>query len=252
MKVKKCPYCGRRISYFNIFLEKRKGEHICYRCGKESRIVVNKLIFLFFLVAILISATITALWIGLGYYDNPIGILLVAIPLFIFYMITPRFLKILPLKKYKKSMEAAKAAREYSTEMQFKKNYGNNISVAESNLTPITKEESFEINEDIFSTIKTSRKKPDISENTYNSNPVPQSTVIMNKDENDKFVPIIENNKEAHASSSKDIPLQKIHREKPLYSGRPTFYTDDVVKSEKEVDVKKKADGTKYSANRKF
>lgn len=252
MKVKKCPYCGRRISYFNIFLEKRKGEHVCFRCGKESRIVVNKLIFLFFLVAILISATITALWIALGYYDNPLGIILVAIPLFIFYMLTPRFLKVLPLKKYKKSMEAAKAAREYSTEMQFKKNLGNNISTVESNLTPITKEENFEINEDIFSSIKTNRKKPEISESSHNSNPVPQSTVIVNKDKNDKFVPIIENNREAHASSSKDIPLQKIHKEKPLYTGRPVYYPEETVAEDNQPEKKRKTDGTKYSANRKF
>ena len=247
MKVKKCPYCGRRIAYFNIFLDKRKGEYVCFRCGKESRIVVNKMIYLFFLIAILISAIITALWIGLGYYANPIGIFLVAIPLFMFYMLTPKFLKILPLKKYKKSMEAAKAAREYSTEMQFKKNYGNNISVQEATLTPISKEENFEINENIFTSIKSNRKKPEITDNQINSGAVPQSTVVVRKDE--KFVPIIENNKEAHASSSKDVPLQKIN--KPIHEGRPVYYKEEVVQ-EAPIDKKKKTDGSKYSANRKF
>lgn len=248
MKVKKCPYCGRRIAYFNIFLNKRKGEYVCFRCGKESRIVVNKMIYLFFLITILISAIITALWVGLGYYANPIGVFLAAIPLFIFYMLTTKFLNILPLKKYKKSMEAAKAAREYSKEMQFKKNFGNNISVQEAALTPISKEENFEINENVFSSIKSNRKKPEISENQFDSHSNNQSTVVIKKDE--KFVPIIENNKEAHASSSKDVPLQRIN--KPIHEGRPVYYHEDVVQETSQEKKRKVVDGTKYSANRKF
>lgn len=255
MKAKKCPYCGRRISYYNLFDNKKKGEYICRRCGKESRIMIRKSIYTSFLVAVILSAVIIVGWIGLGFANNPWGILLVAVPLVIFYLMTPRFIRILPLKKYKKSMEAAKAAREYSSEMKFKQNYGNNINRETENISTVNSgENNFSINEDIFNSIKTNRKKPDIGENITDENTPADATVIVKKDENDRFVPIIENNREAHASSSENVPLQRIHKEKITYSQAPyeneRFYEEK--KTPSETDKRKKYEGSKYSANRRF
>ena len=109
MKMRKCPYCGRRISYTSSFASRRKAEYICQKCGKESKVAVDKKVILFFIVAVVISLAIMAGWILAGLVSNPLGILLVAIPLIIFTAASPNFVHYEPYKKYRKSMEAKKA-----------------------------------------------------------------------------------------------------------------------------------------------
>ena len=60
MKMRKCPYCGRRISYTSSFASRRKAEYICQKCGKESKVAVDKKVILFFIVAVVISLAIMA------------------------------------------------------------------------------------------------------------------------------------------------------------------------------------------------
>lgn len=256
MKAKKCPYCGKRVSYLTIFSERKQSEHICRRCGKESKIIIKKSIYLYFLLAVAVSAVIFTVWVGLGFANNPIGVLLVAVPLIIFYFCTPKFEKIYPLKKYKKSMEAAKAAREYGGEMKFKKNIGNNINNEEPNIsTPVFEtEKNFSINEDIFTSIKSNRKKPVVS----GSKPTTgfQPIIDTNKTDSEEYVPIIENSKVSHISSSENVPLHKIHKEKPSYSENISEDIDEINFSENKKaetnEKRKKQEGLKYSANRRF
>ena len=75
MKMRKCPYCGRRISYASSFASRRKAEYICQKCGKESKVAVDKKVILFFIVAVVISLAIMAGWILAGLVSNPLGIL---------------------------------------------------------------------------------------------------------------------------------------------------------------------------------
>ena len=114
MKMRKCPYCGRRISYTSAFASRRKAEFVCQKCGKESKVAVNKKVILIFILAVVISLAIMSGWIMAGLSSNPLGILLVAIPLIIFAALTPSFVHYEPFKKYKKSMEAKKAGIAYS------------------------------------------------------------------------------------------------------------------------------------------
>ena len=65
-KKKKCPYCGKRISYFSSFFSRRKAEFICPRCHKESRVVINKFVILALVICALISVGVMAAWISLG------------------------------------------------------------------------------------------------------------------------------------------------------------------------------------------
>lgn len=256
MKVKKCPYCGKRIPYLTIFNERKQSEHICRRCGKESKIIIKKSIYLYFLLAVAASAVIFTVWFGLGFANNPVGIFLVAIPLIIFYFCTPRFEKIYPLKKYKKSMEAAKAAREYGGEMKFKQNIGNNIIKEEPNIsTPVLEtENNFSINEDVFTSIKSSRKKPVVS----GSRPTTGFQPITNpvKTDREEYVPIIEKSRVSHVSSSENVPLQKIRKERPLYSENLSEDYEELNFSENKraesIEKRKKHEGSKYSANRRF
>ena len=48
MKMRKCPYCGRRISYTSSFASRRKAEYICQKCGKESKVAVDKKVICFY------------------------------------------------------------------------------------------------------------------------------------------------------------------------------------------------------------
>ena len=70
MKMRKCPYCGRRISYTSSFASRRKAEYICQKCGKESKVAVDKKVILFFIVAVVISLAIMAGWILAGLVSN--------------------------------------------------------------------------------------------------------------------------------------------------------------------------------------
>ena len=41
MKLAKCPYCGRRLSYLTAQQHKKKGEYLCSRCKKESNVYIS-------------------------------------------------------------------------------------------------------------------------------------------------------------------------------------------------------------------
>ena len=158
MKMRKCPYCGRRISYASSFASRRKAEYICQKCGKESKVAVDKKVILFFIVAVVISLAIMAGWILAGLVSNPLGILLVAIPLIIFTAASPNFVHYEPYKKYRKSMEAKKAGIAYSdnlltSELDEDENYTFPSITPQQNDT----DDNFEINTDVFNKIRAER-----------------------------------------------------------------------------------------------
>lgn len=81
-----------------------------------------------------ISLAIMAGWILAGLVSNPLGILLVAIPLIIFTAASPNFVHYEPYKKYRKSMEAKKAGIAYSdnlltSELDEDENYTFRVSL---------------------------------------------------------------------------------------------------------------------------
>lgn len=148
-KKKRCPYCGRRISYFSAYACRRKAEYVCERCGKESRIVISKLIYPLFIIVAVFALAIMGMWFFFKQLSNPWGIVLVAAPLLIFMALTPLFVQLEPLKKYQKSMEAKKAGIEYS----------DNLTALDFNDEASSLENSiqFKINSDVFNQIKASR-----------------------------------------------------------------------------------------------
>ena len=167
MKRKKCPYCGKRVSYFSSFFSRRKAEYVCPRCCRESRVVINRFVILVFIIFVLLAVAIMIGWIMAGYSNNPLGILAVALPLVLFGIISPFFVGYEPLKKYKKSMEARKAGIEYS----------DNLSASELEpeigYTPIDGTGSgFQINSDVFNKIKSDRTaaKNKLNSDDYVSN----------------------------------------------------------------------------------
>jgi hypothetical protein len=256
-KMKKCPYCGKRISYVSRFASRRKGDYVCKRCHKESRVVISNFVFLGFGVAAAIAVAILAYIYLKGMINNPFSIALVAIPLIAFVFVSPYFVKFEPFKKYKKSMEARKAGIEYSDKQAI--NELENpvpVPIADSSFET----DKFQINTDIFNKIKAERNvaKSDFSNSalSYSQNEIivitddePDYSV---EDDDDSFVPIINNISENH-SSSDDTPLKKLHSEEKRSIVRTHHYIDSSQekKSEHMVETKKHS-GNKYSANRKF
>lgn len=236
MKIKKCPYCGKRVSYISGFANRRKGEFVCTRCGKESKVAIDKKIYIFFAAAVLISVIIMALWISFGLLSNLWGVVLVAVPLIIFMLVTPNFLNYMPLKKYKKSMEAKKAGRVYSD------NLLDDITDDFSQSQPESETGEFEINTNVFNKIKEERNAARAQLQTEAS------------DESDgrtkSFVSVINDVSENHASSS-NAPLKKIHSDSERSYERPHHFAADSSYADNQEE-KRKSDSNRYSANRRF
>lgn len=241
MKNRKCPYCSKRISYVSAYASRRKAEYVCERCGKESKVVVNKKVILAFIFSAVIAVAIMVGWIYAGLSYNPLGILLVAVPLIIFTVISPKFVKFVPLKKYKKSMEARKAGIEYSDNLmisELEENDGYTFGASADTGS------GFKINSDVFNTIRAERNAA--REKLMYNELVSDSSEIQKTDESkESYVPVINNVSEKH--SSDDVPLKKIHSDSTVNMARNRHY----IPSQEEKEPKK-PDGNRYSANRKF
>jgi len=98
MKAKKCPYCGQKVSYLTAIMEKDKGEHTCKKCGRNSTIYFIKALRAAIIAAVAVSAVILTVWLVLGDYTNLWGMLWVFLPFLVFYVCTPVFYRLVPLK----------------------------------------------------------------------------------------------------------------------------------------------------------
>ncbi len=235
MRKKKCPYCGKRVSYSLAFSSRRKALYICPRCGKESKVTINKKILILFAVCVIIAVAVMMIWIFADLTSNPLGIIMVALPLVIFAFVSTRFLNYEPLKKYKKSMEAKKAGIEYSD---------NLITSELEEKEPVSFEHTgqFNLNSDVFNKIKAERTAA--REKLQNTGAISDSSKI----ETDNYISIFDNVSESHTST--DTPLKKIHKE-PSVVTRTRHYIPEQEDLSATRVIKKPA-GNKYSANRKF
>lgn len=235
MRVKKCPYCGKRVSYSLAFSSRRKALYICPRCGKESKVTINKMILLAFAICVLIAVAVMLIWIFAGLTSNPLGIVLVALPLLILTFVSTRFLNYEPLKKYKKSMEAKKAGIEYSDNLITSELEEKDSSVAFEHTG------QFNLNSDVFNKIKAERTAA--REKLQNTGTISDSSKIEKT-----YVPINDNISESHSST--DTPLKKLHSDSSVVT-RTRHYIPEQ-EDLGATKVIKKPDGNKYSANRKF
>ncbi len=236
---KHCPYCGRRISYFSTFYEKKRGLHTCTRCKKESKIKTDFRLIIAFIAVILIVLMFMIMWYGSGNYNNFLGVIITAAILTIFYFMTPLFIRFVPLKKYREQDSS------YPEEYEYEYDYDN---VPEADEDDFSK--TFTFNKDIFEQIKEKRHSTIAKNNTE-----PEEDIGHTKVADKNYVPIIKDVTEAHASSSNE-PLRKVKtpsRSHYDYESRDNF--DDeapVYIPRRERKQEEKPNGSKYTANRKF
>lgn len=265
----RCPYCGKGMSYFSAYSSRRKAEYVCPKCGKESKVVIAKLIVPIFIIAAVIALAVMGLWFFFRMLSNPLGIVLVAAPLLIFLAISPKFVQLEPLKKYQKSMEAKKAGIEYSDNLTAL-DFDEEVASVENSI-------QFKINSDLFNQIKSSRK----SKKEQNNGKELISNSISGKQ--DPEVAAIPNVSENHAGTA-TYPLKKLKNEVSkkvgnLHHKKETAPEDEAAaakraqkeqeaaakKAQKEQDAAKKkakkekkakenkiSENNQYSANRRF
>lgn len=243
-KTQKCPYCGKRMSYFAAYFSRRKAEYVCPRCGKESRVVISKIIIPIFIIVAAISLAIMGIWFWLRYLSNPLGIVLVAAPLVIFLLLSPKFVQLQPLKKYEKSMEAKKAGIEFSDNLAA-------LDLGDEKGAPETSGQ-FKINADVFNQIKAERSAP---KETVDTNELVSDSKIL---ENDSEIGVIDNVREEHATTTA-YPLKKLHTEGSRMAHSRHYLPEQNLPEQPEealdeegVREYKKPDTNKYSANRRF
>lgn len=247
MRKQKCPYCGKRVSYMSAWSSRRKGSFLCQRCTKESKVVISKSIYLVFAVFALVSLAIMAGMIFTNNINNPLGIVLVAIPLLVFLFLTPRFVCYEPLKKYRKSMEARKAGIEYSDNLLTEELENEPAPIAAASLEST---DTFAINTDVFNKIKAERSA---ARDRLDSEEITSSSVNKTNSEpkTEAFVPVIKNTSENHVST--DAPLRKLHSDNEYSVRRNHHYvSEDEISSSSEKAEKKQPQGNRYSANRRF
>lgn len=258
MKAKRCPYCGKRVSYLTVFSSRKKGEMTCSRCGKNSKVYVSKKILLVFAVFVLLSLAVMTVCIFAKMLYNPFTIVLVAIPLVIFMFLTPMFISYEPFKKYKPSMDARKAGIEYADnltadEFEIKENVSVFPPTKKSKIyepEPSGDEPDFKINSDVFNKIKAERNAARIDLN--NDNGADETKAVPSVDKSN-YVSVINNVSEDHASTG--AGLKKIHSDAERNSVRRTRHYvsgQNQEDNESQKNERHRPDNNRYSANRKF
>ncbi len=171
-----------------------------------------------------------------------LGIVAIAVPLIIFTIISPRFVRFEPLRKYKKTMEAKKAGIAYSDNLA--------VSEIDNEFSGFDTGNKFTVNTDIFNQIKAERTT---AREQAERNDISSTSAQAEK----PMVHVIDDVSEQH--SVDEAPLKKLHSEGSRvnrhYITLPTDESAEVpeVFEEAEDDVKEyRPDGNKYSANRRF
>lgn len=100
MKITKCPYCGKQLTFMQAFLYRNRGEYFCNKCKKESNVLIKKSILIPFIIFTIISLLILAFFIFTTDKTNPWFMFFVAIPFLGFYLLTPLYIELKPRKKH--------------------------------------------------------------------------------------------------------------------------------------------------------
>ena len=157
MSPTRCPYCGKKISYFKAFIIRRRGEYFCKKCKKESNIHIKKTIWLFFIFVLLMSLAIMGYYLFFTDRENLWFLLFVSIPFLVFYLFSPLFVRLRPKKKFQDSL--------YDTEMVDNANDPDPTMQKSAKVVPTFVDDVIlgedykpSINSDVFNAIKGERK----------------------------------------------------------------------------------------------
>ncbi len=100
MKITKCPYCGKQLTFMQAFIIRTRGEYFCNKCKKDSNILIKKALLVPFIIALILSLLILAVFFFMTEKTNLWFMLFVAVPFIGFYAVTPFYVELKPRKKH--------------------------------------------------------------------------------------------------------------------------------------------------------
>lgn len=119
MSVRKCPYCGKKMSYLSALMEKSRGEHNCNACHRNSTIYYTKGFKVSIIVTIIAAVAILIVCLLPALRGKILDLLLAFVPFLVFYLCTPIFFKLVPLRprvnNTEKDKKKRKKGNDYST-----------------------------------------------------------------------------------------------------------------------------------------
>lgn len=90
----RCPYCGKKLGYFNAWVVKSQGEYRCKKCGGFSDVVLAQGIY----VLSLIVTAAGALCFILAFLNitelNIFSVLMVVLPFILFFLLSVFFVRL--------------------------------------------------------------------------------------------------------------------------------------------------------------
>lgn len=84
----RCPYCGKKVSLPSAWILKTQGEYLCPRCGGISNVVLDRSVYLFAFLTILVSAVFFTMAFLYLTALNLWMLLLVVLPFLLFFLIS--------------------------------------------------------------------------------------------------------------------------------------------------------------------
>jgi len=158
MKITKCPYCSKQLTYFQAFFVRNKGEYFCNKCKKESNVLIRKSLIAPFIIALVVSLIILLLFFTLTDKTSFWFVFLVALPFFGFYLLTPFFIDLKPRKKHMDSLYDTGIVESPIADPDPTVAQSSTVVAAFVDDVVLTDDDKPVINKDIFNAIKEERK----------------------------------------------------------------------------------------------
>lgn len=158
MKITKCPYCSKQLTYFQAFFVRNKGEYFCNKCKKESNVLIRKSLIAPFIIALVVSLIILLLFFTLTDKTSFWFVFLVALPFFGFYLLTPFFIDLKPRKKHMDSLYDTGIVESPIADPDPTVAQSSTVVPAFVDDVVLTDDDKPVINKDIFNAIKEERK----------------------------------------------------------------------------------------------
>lgn len=98
VKLPRCPYCHKKISYPGAMFLKTKGEFSCGSCKCISNVVISRGAFALASMVCIVALLIVVLYSISGDHGSFLGLACVFAPFLIFYIMIPFFVKLAPCK----------------------------------------------------------------------------------------------------------------------------------------------------------
>ena len=98
VKLPRCPYCHKKISYPGAMFLKTKGEYNCGSCKCISNIVISRAAYALASMVCIVALLIVVLYSMGGDHGSFLGLACVLAPFLIFYIMIPFFVRLVPCK----------------------------------------------------------------------------------------------------------------------------------------------------------